>query len=198
MMSSSSGRIWIWSWEALNWTTMSSRRSVPNPTGIVVVSCHPAGACASRAGVARRPDPPHATASISTAIPSRSIGTAFLLRRPAAERDHGCPQVGDALARTGARHDHLVRVERERVAQRVQTAGALALRKLVALGQRRKDRHAGGGELFLYRPVLGRRVVADVEEPHDARETLTAEHAVHHAAEPGALGLAGAGVAVAR
>jgi len=52
-------------------------------------------------------------------------------------------------------------------------------------------------QYVLHGSIVNRGVVANVQEPHDARQSLAPESVLQKPAECGALGLAGAGVAVA-
>ena len=69
-------------------------------------------------------------------------------------------------------------------------------RKLVALGERREDIDLRFYQYVLHRPIVNRRWMADVEQPHDAGQALTAQGMLEQAPEGCALRLADAGKAV--
>src|SRR5690349_18232586 len=80
------------------------------------------------------------------------------------------PQLRDALSRPRARHDRLVLVQPQGRTELALAPPGDSPRKLVTLGDRRKDARRRSSELVVHVAILVRGVTADVEQPEDAGE----------------------------
>src|SRR5512133_3618135 len=151
----------------------------------------------------RRPSPASHTARVSVREAFLRYGHIVCRRRAprwlSQQTLDRLSQIVSPLARDGAEWDDLFGIEREIARDGEDVFGALLSGELVDLRENDDGWHADLAEKVQHCPIIGRRIVADVEQKYDAAQLLARSNEPLDQRPPlGALFLGDSRVAIAR